>query len=111
MDSPVSYMCHETGVGSGSIYDERNLFPTKEEAIAFAQAEADEENAKTEWVVAQDKDSLEVSDYQLMAAEKFADDRLAKRSLEKLKDVLSELQEADDMEAVRRILGEEQEAA
>lgn len=30
----VQYMCRETGVGSGEIYDEVGLFPTKEEAEA-----------------------------------------------------------------------------
>jgi hypothetical protein len=110
-ERPVSYMCRETGVGSGSVYDECKLFPTQEEAIAFAQTEADEANAKTKWVVDQYKDSLEVSDYQLTAAKEFAAERAAKRKLEKLEDVFDELQEAEDMETVRRILGNEREAA
>ena len=39
-DNPVEYMCVETGVGSGSIYYERKLFPTEEEALQVAEAEA-----------------------------------------------------------------------
>ena len=34
------YMAHETGIGSGSIYNVENLYPTKEEA----QAECDRRN-------------------------------------------------------------------
>lgn len=33
----VRYMCVETGVGSGSIYYEKDLFPTREEALAHAE--------------------------------------------------------------------------
>ena len=36
---PVSYMCRETGVGSGQIYYENMLHPTEEEARSKAQAE------------------------------------------------------------------------
>lgn len=37
----ISYMCEETGVGSGSVYYEPNLFASREEA----QAECDTRNA------------------------------------------------------------------
>ena len=36
---PVSYMCVETGIGSGSIYYEENLFKTIEDAKAWAAKE------------------------------------------------------------------------
>ena len=36
----VDYMCTETGLGSGSLYDEKRLFPT----YAEAQAECDRRN-------------------------------------------------------------------
>lgn len=36
----ITYMLHQTGVGFGTIWDERNLFRTKEEA----QAECDRRN-------------------------------------------------------------------
>lgn len=38
-DRPISYMCVETGVGSGSVYDEQNMFATDEEATAWGEAE------------------------------------------------------------------------
>jgi len=37
---PVSYMCRETGIGSGSIYYESKLFASKADADAHASAEA-----------------------------------------------------------------------
>ena len=36
-DAPVSYMCKETGVGSGSVYRERDLRFTEEGALDFAR--------------------------------------------------------------------------
>ena len=43
---PVQYMCRETGIGSGTIYDERKLFETEEEAQQIANAQAAEANSK-----------------------------------------------------------------
>lgn len=42
----VSYMCTETGVGSGSIYYESQLYADREEAERVAQAQADAKNAE-----------------------------------------------------------------
>lgn len=44
--SPVEYMCRETGIGSGTVYDEGRLFPTEEAAMAWAAADAAENTAK-----------------------------------------------------------------
>ena len=41
---PVSYMMKETGVGSGSIWYEENLFASEEEATARAQVLAAKQN-------------------------------------------------------------------
>lgn len=37
-EDPVRYMCRETGIGSGSVYDERKLFVSEEEARQVANA-------------------------------------------------------------------------
>ncbi len=37
---PVRYMCHETGIGSGQVYDESRLYGTKEEAETVGMTEA-----------------------------------------------------------------------
>ncbi len=44
----VSYMCHETGIGSGSVYYERDLFATEEEARHAADVEASIKNSEAE---------------------------------------------------------------
>ncbi len=41
-EHPVSYMCEETGVGSGRVYDEENLFLNKEDATIAANKIAKE---------------------------------------------------------------------
>lgn len=38
-DTPVRYMCHETGVGTGSVYEEEHMFATEEEARAWGESE------------------------------------------------------------------------
>jgi hypothetical protein len=40
-ERPISYMCRETGVGSGSIYDEAHLFATREEAEVWGAGEVE----------------------------------------------------------------------
>lgn len=40
-ERPVEYMCVETGVGSGTLYDEKSLFATHEEALALANKMAE----------------------------------------------------------------------
>lgn len=36
----VDYMCYETGIGSGTLHDEKNLYPTYEEAQAHGETQA-----------------------------------------------------------------------
>lgn len=43
---PVQYMCRETGIGSGTVYDERKLYLTEDEAKQVADAMAAEANSK-----------------------------------------------------------------
>lgn len=45
-DHPISYMCEETGVGTGTVYYEPRLYATREEAEAAAAVECDEQQAK-----------------------------------------------------------------
>jgi len=62
--SVVKYMCRETGIGSGSVYKEDMLLPTREEADRYAEMLAAEANAKI-----------------VNVPEKLADARLAKLEL------------------------------
>lgn len=45
-DHPVSYMCNETGIGSGSIYYQTNVFATHEEAQQAGEEHVAKMNAK-----------------------------------------------------------------
>lgn len=45
-DEHISYMCEETGIGSGSVYYESRIAPTREEAECRGQLEADSRNAE-----------------------------------------------------------------
>lgn len=64
----VRYMCFETGVGSGRVYYEADLFVTEQEARAAAEAKAEKETSKQPWMVEQFNRSLDISDYQLSDA-------------------------------------------
>ena len=38
-ETPIRYMCRETGVGSGSVYNEEQLHPDEQSAQAYGEAE------------------------------------------------------------------------
>lgn len=102
-DSGARYMCHETGVGSGNVYDEARLFPTEDEARTAAEAMAALANRETEWIVKQYNKTLEISDYQLdSAALKLAKDEKSKAGslLWNLSDLFAAIEEADDKDAI-----------
>lgn len=65
---PISYMCVETGVGSGSIYYEHELFSTDEEALVAAEALVAVETGEGTVPHNQFKGILEYSDYQFESA-------------------------------------------
>lgn len=97
------YMCVETGVGSGSIYNEDLLFETEDEALAAAQALADDQNTTTEWIVQLYNKTLSLSDYQIESAKlKLAADEAsnARSSLWNLGYLFEQINEADDKDAI-----------
>lgn len=72
------YMCRETGIGGGSLYYEKDLFPTEAEALEAATAKAAASNVQIPWAAEQYNKSLQISDYQLSDASlKTERDRLA----------------------------------
>lgn len=71
-DKPNSYMCRETGVGSGAVYYENDLFATEAEAMRAAEAMAVSRTQQTDWMVKQYDHSLSICDYQLHSAEREA---------------------------------------
>lgn len=102
-DHGARYMCRETGVGSGSVYNESDLFSTGEEAQAAAQIKADLANTETVWIVKQYNKSLKISDYQLhSAALQVAKDEKSRASsmLWNLNDLFSKIDEADSKDDI-----------
>ncbi len=78
-DEQTQYMCRETGIGSGTLYYEKDLFATEAEALEAAKFKASVANKETPWVVEQYNKSLRVCDYQLSDASVKAEaDRLTK---------------------------------
>ena len=55
-EHPVSYMCHETGIGSGTIHYEEALFSDRIDALAYATEKASkivrEEKKRMEGIIA-----------------------------------------------------------
>jgi hypothetical protein len=101
---PVSYMCRETGVGSGTIHCEEDLFPTHAEAMTAAQAKAAAQNSTTEWVVTRYNRTLDLSDYQIESAiMKAARDADARARVD-ISMLFDDLREADTIERVREVM-------
>lgn len=67
-DHGARYMCRETGVGSGSVYNEDELFETEEAAEAAAKIKAAMQDANVEWIAKLYNKTLEISDYELESA-------------------------------------------
>jgi hypothetical protein len=102
-DAGNRYMCLETGVGSGSIYDEARLFLSEEEAHAAAAAQAADQNSTSEWIVKLYDKALKISDYELeSAALKNAKDEKSKASfmLWNLGDLFEKIDEASDKDEI-----------
>lgn len=102
-DHGARYMCRETGVGSGSVYNEVDLFQTEEDALAAAQVKASLANTETKWVAELYNKTLSISDYQLeSAALKLASDAKSRANslLWNLNGLFETIQEADDKEAI-----------
>lgn len=106
-DSGARYMCRETGIGSGSVYDEARLFATEDEAAKASMAMAAVANAEHEWIVNLYNKSLEISDYQIEDAKmKLADDY--KRKIGALfwnvSGLFDAIADADDKDAILELI-------
>lgn len=102
-DEGARYMCHETGVGSGSVYDEARLFETEEEATAVAEIMAAERDKSSDWIVKLYDKSLRISDYQLSDARtKLANEAQSRATsmLWNLGDLFGKIEEAADKDEI-----------
>lgn len=107
----VQYMCRETGIGSGSIYNECDLFPTEKEALEAAEIRATLANSSVEWIVKQYDKSLRVSDYQLSDATIKAAEAEIGRKRVALDYILNDIRDAISLEEVQRLIAKFDEAA
>ncbi len=79
VECPVSYMCVETGVGGGSVYNESRLFATEAEALRYAEGMAQGSNLKALKEGRYYHGNFDVCDYQLdLAVAKLGDARLSR---------------------------------
>jgi hypothetical protein len=111
-DSPVRYMCVETGIGSGSVYNEHRLFATEEEARAAAENLAEDANANTKEIVECYNAALQVSDYQLSDAAERVSERKLLALQSDMRDLVDDLRACDTIEQMKeRIDGYDNGAA
>lgn len=104
-DDGTRYMAHETGIGSGSLYRERDLFATEEEAMAVAAIKAQEANdGAVPWVKQQYDETLEVCDYQLADGREHLEKRDLTRLSYKFSDTLDELENCETLEEVKEVI-------
>ena len=101
---PEEYMCNETGVGSGTIYQLDVLFDTRDAAETAAQASADDRNFTTSSSRAELDARLEVYDYQLKDAKVRLAEEAAYRAAYKLNDLVALISDARSIEEVESII-------
>lgn len=101
-DHRNEYMCVETGVGSGSIYYEADLFHTQEEAVTVAKLKADEADKNVEWVAKRFDRTFRLSDYQLTNAEREANKAMHSKRMSMIRDFFDNLEWSDDVDAMRK---------
>lgn len=64
-DSGARYMAHETGIGSGQVHNEADLYETEAEAVAASEIKAKLADREQTWCAKLYDKSLAISDYQL----------------------------------------------
>jgi hypothetical protein len=101
----TQYMCLETGVGSGSLFDEDRLFSAEDEALKHAQALADNaNNGGVPWVAEQYNKTLEVNDYQLSDGREHLEATRARRLSYKLGELQDDISSCQSMDDVKRLV-------
>ena len=65
---PFEYMCRETGIGSGTVHDELDLFTNEGDALEAAETKASMMNTENKTFVDRYDSTLRLSDFQLKDA-------------------------------------------
>jgi hypothetical protein len=103
-DSPPrhQYMAVETGIGSGSLYNEDDLFASEEEALSVAKARADAANLDHEgWAAKQYDRTAKFCDYELRDATIKSADYARIHMGVRVSMLVDDLTEAETIEEVR----------
>lgn len=103
----TEYMCHETGIGSGSVYKECTLFPDEASALIEAEKLAQEANERSHKSDQQDKrypDRLVVAAYQLREARMEACTKAMYHQRSRFEILLGDLECAESIEEVSGII-------
>lgn len=106
-----SYMCVETGVGSGSVYYEKDMFSTREEAMTAAQLKAAEKDKGLDWVAKLYDKTLSLSDYEMSSAEREANRAAHSEKMISILNFFDDLEWSDDVGAMRDAVSKFREAA
>ena len=100
-DRPVSYMCQETGLGSGSVHDQDDLFSTQDAATNHASILAKTRTQTTPWIAKLYSRTLEMCNYQISdATMKIFEDADRTRRV-KLSMLIDDLNDCESIEEVR----------
>lgn len=106
-DAGNSYMCLETGIGSGDVYRENDLFSTETEAMAAAQIKADETNQDPDfWIAKQYDKSVKFSDYELKDARMEAAISSTNVARYRIGYLVDDLENAETMDEVKQIISD-----
>ncbi|MBN7804864.1 hypothetical protein JZX86_05735 [Agrobacterium rosae] len=106
-----SYMCVETGVGSGNVYYERDMFSTEDEALTVAKLKASEQDKGVEWVAKLYDKTLSLSDYEMNSAEREANRAIHSEKMNAICSFFDGLEWSDDVEAMRDAVSKFREVA
>lgn len=97
-----TYMCLETGVGSGTVYPEDDLFETAEEAHRHGEIKAALKNADAAgWVAKQYNATVKVCDYQLKDAALIAAADACRRLRFRVQYLIEDLGDEETIDGVR----------
>lgn len=102
IDEQVSYMCMETGVGSGSIYYQPMLHDTEESARIHAELRCQIQQCEAPHVVATMKQALSIADYQLSNADMVEASRVRYELRYALQDFANRIRDCNTIEEVRQ---------
>jgi hypothetical protein len=97
----TQYMCRETGIGSGTLYDEARLFATEEEALAAGKALAEANKKNLPWIGELFNKSLAISDYELKDAMVHDAEARQSRYAWTVSDLIGDLECLDSIDEVK----------